>query len=144
MDNGDLTDEIFKAKEYMGGTCEIKGYDLYGSMESPLGAPTAGRTNLEGVSYLYMNDTEGAACAEIKTKVGAYISLATIRPKRELKMANFCFDERRLSSNKLKRMFDEKFMDFKTCISGIFWLYSTLKSDSEQDIYWHPRLFLNM
>lgn len=70
----------------------ICGYNELNSREPPLGVPNEGRNNIFGMSYLYLSNDISTACSEVKPVPGDYISLATFKLKRNMKVIDFTKD----------------------------------------------------
>lgn len=70
----------------------FQGYDADGCGAPPSELASAGRCNSEGVAYLYAAQEEHTAVAEIRPYVGDTISIATLQPKRDLKLVNLDYD----------------------------------------------------
>lgn len=70
----------------------FQGYDADGCGAPPSELASAGRCNSEGVAYLYAAQEEHTAIAEIRPYVGDTISIATLQPKRDLKLVNLDYD----------------------------------------------------
>ena len=78
--------------ETIDGNITFNGFDKFDSKEPPLSTGAAGRNNLEGVSYLYVADDPYTACAEIRPKVHAVISLGQFKALKQLNLFNFSDD----------------------------------------------------
>ena len=72
----------------------FQGYDAEDCGAPPSEKAKAGRCNSEGVAYLYVAQEEHTAVAEIRPHTKDTISLATLRPKRDLKLVDFFYDEK--------------------------------------------------
>ena len=59
------------------------GYGEGDSREAPIGMSSAGRNNVQGVSYLYLADRLETACAEVKPVPRQYISVAMFMLKKK-------------------------------------------------------------
>lgn len=70
----------------------FQGYDAKGSTAPPSGSATAGRCNPKGVSYLYAALEEHTAVAEIRPHIKDSISIATLKPSRDLRLIDFDYD----------------------------------------------------
>lgn len=70
----------------------FQGYDADDCGAPPPELASAGRCNSDGVAYLYIAQEEHTAVAEIRPYVGDTISIATLRPKRDLKLVNLDYD----------------------------------------------------
>ena len=70
----------------------FQGYDADGCSAPPSELASAGRCNSEGVAYLYAAQEEHTAVAEIRPYVGDTISIATLHPKRDLRLVNLDYD----------------------------------------------------
>lgn len=70
----------------------FQGFDANGSSAPPKGKASAGRCNPEGVSYLYAALEEHTAIAEIRPFFRDSISVAVLKPVRDLRLVNFDFD----------------------------------------------------
>lgn len=70
----------------------FQGYDADDCGAPPSELASAGRCNSEGVAYLYTAREEHTAVAEIRPYVGDTISIATLQPKRDLKLVNLDYD----------------------------------------------------
>ncbi len=70
----------------------FQGFDANGSSAPPKGKASAGRCNPEGVSYLYAALEEHTAIAEIRPFIRDSISVAVLKPTRDLRLVNFDFE----------------------------------------------------
>lgn len=70
----------------------FQGYDATGSSAPPKGTASAGRCNPEGVSYLYAALEEHTAIAEIRPFIRDSISVAMLKPVRDLFLVNFDYE----------------------------------------------------
>lgn len=70
----------------------FQGYDASGSSAPPRGTAGAGRCNPKGVSYLYAALEEHTAIAEIRPFIKDSISVAVLKPTRDLCLVNFDFE----------------------------------------------------
>ena len=70
----------------------FQGFDAIGSSAPPKGKASAGRCNPEGVSYLYAALEEHTAIAEIRPFIRDSISVAVLKPARDLRLVNFDFE----------------------------------------------------
>lgn len=70
----------------------FQGYDADDCGAPPSKKASAGRCNSEGVAYLYAAQEEHTAVAEIRPYVGDTISVATLQPKRDLRLVNLDYD----------------------------------------------------
>jgi len=70
----------------------FQGFDASGSSAPPKGTAGAGRCNPEGVSYLYTALEEHTAIAEIRPFIRDSISVAVLKPVRDLRLVNFDFE----------------------------------------------------
>ena len=69
------------------------GFNETNSREAPFGIKVpAGRNNIAGVSYLYVANDIGTACAEVKPAFYDVISVAEFENKRKLKIIDFSQD----------------------------------------------------
>ena len=69
-----------------------QGFDAAGSSAPPSGSAGSGRCNPEGVSYLYAALEEHTAVAEIRPFIKDAISIAVLKPVRDLRLVNFDFE----------------------------------------------------
>lgn len=68
----------------------VSGFDESNSREAPLGTRIpAGRNNIMGMSYLYLADSIGTACVEVKPSFYDIISVALFKNKRSLRIIDF-------------------------------------------------------
>lgn len=70
----------------------FQGFDAKGSSAPPPTKASEGRCNLNGVSYLYAALDEHTAIAEIRPHIKDKISVALLKPVRDLKLVNLDFD----------------------------------------------------
>ena len=70
----------------------FQGFDARGSSAPPSEYASAGRCNPQGVSYLYAALEEHTAIAEIRPFIKDAISIALLKPKRDLRLVNFDFE----------------------------------------------------
>ena len=70
----------------------FQGFDTSGSSAPPSGTASAGRCNPSGVSYLYAALEEHTAIAEIRPFFKDSISIAMLKPVRDLRLVNFDFE----------------------------------------------------
>ena len=70
----------------------FQGFDANGSSAPPKGKASAGRCNPEGISYLYAALEEHTAIAEIRPFIRDSISVAVLKPTRDLRLVNFDFE----------------------------------------------------
>lgn len=70
----------------------FQGFDASGSSAPPSGSAGSGRCNPEGVSYLYAALEEHTAVAEIRPFIKDAISVAMLKPVRDLRLVNFDFE----------------------------------------------------
>lgn len=70
----------------------FQGFDASGSFAPPSGTASAGRCNPDGVSYLYAALEEHTAIAEIRPFIKDSISVAVLKPVRNLRLVNFDFE----------------------------------------------------
>lgn len=70
----------------------FQGFDAVGSTAPPPEKTVEGRCNLKGVSYLYAALEEHTAVAEIRPHIGDTISIATLKPVKDLKLINFDYE----------------------------------------------------
>lgn len=70
----------------------FQGFDASGSSAPPSEYASAGRCNPQGVSYLYAALEEHTAIAEIRPFIKDAISIALLKPKRDLRLVNFDFE----------------------------------------------------
>ncbi len=71
---------------------KTRGFNEANSVECPLGKSHNGRNNIEGVSYLYAAEDEATACAEVKSNLLDFISLAEFEIKEPLTYIDFSKD----------------------------------------------------
>lgn len=70
----------------------FQGFDAEGSSAPPWNKAVAGRCNPRGVSYLYTALEDHTAVAEIRPHIKDTISIALLKPIRDLKLVNFDYD----------------------------------------------------
>lgn len=70
----------------------FQGFDASESSAPPRGIASAGRCNVEGVSYLYAAMEEHTAVAEIRPFIKDSISVAVLKTVRDLYLVNFDFE----------------------------------------------------
>ena len=70
----------------------FQGFDAKGSSAPPKGTASAGRCNPEGVSYLYAALEEHTAIAEIRPFIRDAISVAVLKPDRDLRLVDFDYE----------------------------------------------------
>jgi hypothetical protein len=70
----------------------FQGFDASGSSAPPQGKASSGRCNPEGVPYLYAAQEEHTAIAEIRPFIRDSISVAVLKPVRDLRLVNFDFE----------------------------------------------------
>ena len=70
----------------------FQGYDADGSTAPPSDKVSAGRCNLKGVSYLYVALEEHTAVAEIRPHIKDTVSIALLKPVRDLKLIDFDYE----------------------------------------------------
>lgn len=70
----------------------FQGFDASGSSAPPSGSAGAGRCNPEGVSYLYAALEEHTAIAEIRPFIKDAISVAQLKPVRDLRLVDFDYE----------------------------------------------------
>lgn len=70
----------------------FQGFDASESSAPPAGKTSAGRCNPDGVSYLYAALEEHTAIAEIRPFIKDSISVAVLKPIRDLHLVNFDFE----------------------------------------------------
>ena len=70
----------------------FQGYDADGCGAPPSEKALAGRCNCEGVAYLYAAQEEHTAVVEIRPYVEDTISIATLKPIRDLRLVNLDYD----------------------------------------------------
>lgn len=68
---------------------QTTGFNESNSIECPLGIGEAGRNNVAGMSYLYLAEDAATACAEIKSNIRSWVSLAQFEIVSPLKIINF-------------------------------------------------------
>ena len=81
----------------------LNGYDWINSKEPPIGLSPDGRANSKYSSYFYCSDDGNTAASEIKANIGDFISLASFKTKRSMKIIDFS------ETNTLKNDFKAKF-----------------------------------
>lgn len=64
----------------------ICGYDWINSKEPPIGVSSEGRANIKHSSYFYCSENGNTAASEVKPSINEYVSLATFKTKRNLKL----------------------------------------------------------
>lgn len=89
----------------------FQGFDAIGSSAPPSGSAGAGRCNPKGVSYLYAALEEHTAIAEIRPFIKDAISVAVLKPVRDLRLVNFDFDPSAVVNGK-DFLFDDIRRDF--------------------------------
>ncbi len=89
----------------------FQGFDSRGSSAPPSGLAGAGRCNPEGVSYLYAALEEHTAIAEIRPFIKDAISVAVLKPVRDLRLVNFDFEPSAVVNGK-DFLFDDIRRDF--------------------------------
>lgn len=67
---------------------KLSGYDWINSKEPPIGLSPDGRANSKYSSYFYCASDGNTAASEIKASIGDFISLASFKTKRNLKIIN--------------------------------------------------------
>lgn len=80
------SDEYLRAKTKI--ESGFQGYDEKGCGAPPTDKARAGRCNLKGVSYLYAALEEHTAISEIRPNVSDSISVASLQPKRDLRLVD--------------------------------------------------------
>lgn len=70
----------------------FQGFDANGSSAPPYDKAIAGRCNPKGVAYLYAALEEHTAVAEIRPHIQDTISIAQLKPIRDLRLINFDYD----------------------------------------------------
>lgn len=70
----------------------FQGFDAKGSSAPPWEKAVAGRCNPKGVSYLYTALESQTAVAEIRPHIKDTISIALLKPIRDLKLVDFDYD----------------------------------------------------
>jgi len=71
----------------------VHGYDEDNSREPPLFHSQAGRVNISGQTFLYVAETEGTACEEVKPSLQDMISLARFRLLKDFTIVDFASDQ---------------------------------------------------
>lgn len=66
-----------------------EGFNEKNSIECPIGIGKDGRNNIAGASYLYVAEDVATACAEIKSPLRSFISVAEFETKEPLKIIDF-------------------------------------------------------
>ena len=89
----------------------FQGFDASGSSAPPKGTASAGRCNPEGVSYLYAALEEHTAIAEIRPFIRDSISVAMLKPVRDLCLVNFDYEPTAIVNGK-DFLFDDIRRDF--------------------------------
>ena len=69
----------------------FEGFDAKGSGVAPYEKATAGRCNPQNVSYLYVANDPHTAVAEVRPFIRDSVSVATLKPKRDLKLIDFYY-----------------------------------------------------
>lgn len=69
----------------------FEGFDAKGSGIAPFDKASAGRCNPQNVSYLYAANNPHTAVAEVRPFIRDSVSVATLRPKRDLKLIDFYY-----------------------------------------------------
>lgn len=67
----------------------LNGYDWINSKEPPLGLSPDGRANSKYTSYFYCANDGNTAASEIKANIGDFISLASFKTNRNMKIIDF-------------------------------------------------------
>lgn len=113
----------------------MKGYDVYGSKEPPLGVSAEGRNNTFGVSYLYAADNENTACKECRAEKGSYISIARFKTVKKLQCIDFKTD-RRLTDSLIIRKYEEEYnVSLAGLMTQIMWLFTKPVGEDEKQNY---------
>lgn len=107
------------------------GYDEYDSKEAPLSIPAPGRSNIAGMSYLYLADKEYTSCVECRPDSLDYISVAKFRVKKRLTCINFGDDQ---TVNVFKNFEEEYGVRPGRLITLIMWEFTKLAKKPED--YW--------
>lgn len=69
----------------------FEGFDANGSGVAPFDKATSGRCNPQNVSYLYTSNDPHTAVAEVRPFIRDSISVATLQPKRNLRLVDFYY-----------------------------------------------------
>lgn len=69
----------------------FEGFDAKGSGAAPFDKATAGRCNPQNVSYLYTSNNAHTAVAEVRPFIRDSVSVATLKPKRDLRLVDFYY-----------------------------------------------------
>lgn len=67
----------------------------------PMGSAASGRLNPEGMSFLYLADSEETAVSEVRPWVGARISLGSFIPLRSMKIATLMHPNSTIESDEI-------------------------------------------
>ena len=69
----------------------FEGFDAEGSGAAPYDKAASGRCNPQNVSYLYAANDPHTAVAEVRPFIRDSVSVATLKPKRDLKLVDFYY-----------------------------------------------------
>lgn len=92
------------------------GLNKYESKEPPVNKAAEGRNNIAGASYLYLANDQYTAVSECKPFRENFVSVAKFKPKRELKIFNFCDND---TVDELKDIQDNNFYMVSTLVETI-------------------------
>ena len=84
-------DEYDDRKRVLTNNDPFKGFDKKGSFVLPTKKFRANRANTIGIPCLYVSSSVNTAIAEVRPFKETYVSLATIKPKRSLRLYKFYF-----------------------------------------------------
>ena len=100
------------------------GFTESESREAPLGTNSAGRNNIEGVSYFYSANSQETACVEVKPLPKQIISVATFEVKTTLHMIDFTSTTKSKLKHPLTYYTDPNYVNLETLFLDIFSCYS--------------------
>lgn len=72
---------------------KLNGFNKYESKEPPVRKSIEGRNNIAGASYLYLAKDPYTAVSECKPFRNDFVSIAEFKPKKNLRIFNFCDNE---------------------------------------------------
>jgi len=84
-------DEYEDRKKILTNNDPFKGFDKKGSFVLPAKRCRANRANTIGIPCLYVSSSENTAIAEVRPFKETYVSLATIKLKKSLRLYKFYF-----------------------------------------------------
>lgn len=74
-------------------TTTTHGFDRWNSIEPPLSRAPQGRSNINGMSYLYLASNKYTACCEVKPRPMELISLAEFKTQKDFNIVDFSKDK---------------------------------------------------